>query len=168
MRQDERQKRLALYGIGTSVFLILLPIYGVFAPIELRAEAETHNSEVRLDEYQNQDIKTLILEMCKEYKVNCLLAVDLAQWESQFNEKAQNPITTASGVYQWIDSSWDAFCDGDKYNARDNIRCTMETLSKSKGNLSHWWADATIARLLWENHFIECTNFETRICWPIF
>ena len=168
MRRDESRKKLALYGIGISVFLVLLPLYGVFAPIELRAESETHNSEARLGEYKNQDIKTLILEMCKEYEVNCLLAADLAEWESQLNPSAQNPNTTAKGIYQFLDGTWEELCEGNVLDEKDNIVCFMELMSKSKKNISHWYSDIVIARLLWEAGYIHCTNFELRTCWPNF
>lgn len=70
------------------------------------------------------------------YDVDLDLALNIAWCESNFIEDAQNQHSTAGGVYQFIDSTFEAYCDGDKYNADDNIKCAVRILSE--GGINHW------------------------------
>lgn len=52
-------------------------------------------------------------------------AIRIARCESNFNQYAKNPQSTAKGIYQFIDGTWRANClkDGNVYNFVDNINC---------------------------------------------
>lgn len=105
-------------------------------------------------EITENDIKDMIINKAREYGIVTDLALDLAEIESQLNPKAKNPRSTAKGVYQWIDSSWDSFCEGDVLNHRDNIDCTMKVLGKDIKNIKHWTVDANTKDKLAERGWV--------------
>jgi hypothetical protein len=50
--------------------------------------------------------------------------IRIAKAESNFNEKAKNPKSSASGVFQIIKSTWRLYgCKGDVFKFKDNIDC---------------------------------------------
>jgi hypothetical protein len=55
--------------------------------------------------------------------VNIQRALDIAQCESQYSPVARNPESTAKGVYQFLNSTWNDNCTGDVFNYKDNIAC---------------------------------------------
>jgi len=96
------------------------------------------------------DIPALIVYVAKQKGVDPALALNIACAEScmydesdtlVFNPKAQNPslMSSASGVFQFIDGSWKAYCDGDVFDAEDNVTCAITLLAK-EGGISHWSA----------------------------
>ena len=67
--------------------------------------------------------------------------VRIARFESGFNPMAKNPKSTATGIYQFINSTFHRYCKGKNiYNFVDNIDCFYKVLEVDgfpKG-LSHW------------------------------
>ncbi|MCC2630221.1 MAG: Transglycosylase domain [Candidatus Paceibacter sp.] len=61
----------------------------------------------------------------------------VAQCESSNNPFATNKTSSAKGLLQIIDGTWKHFrCDGDVFNAEDNMRCGMKIATQS--GLHHW------------------------------
>ena len=64
--------------------------------------------------------------------------------ESTWNQNAKNPRSTASGLAQFLDSSW-PICQKrghmNKYNATDQIRCTMQLVAEGYAydQWFKWW-----------------------------
>lgn len=57
--------------------------------------------------------------------------IRIARYESNFKERAKNPKSTASGVFQIIAGTWYSNdCVGDKWIAEDNIRCAYKIYFK--------------------------------------
>lgn len=53
--------------------------------------------------------------------------IRIAQAESQMRPEARNPRSTASGLFQILNSTWRAYkCQGSPYNAEDNIACARK------------------------------------------
>lgn len=71
-----------------------------------------------------------------EYNIDADLALNIAWCESNYIEDAQNSHSSAGGIFQFIDSTWEYYCEGEKYNADDNIKCAVKLLSE--GGVSHW------------------------------
>jgi soluble lytic murein transglycosylase-like protein len=63
------------------------------------------------------------------YGVDTSLALNIACVESNFDESADNPRSTAEGVYEFLDGTWkhygnkfwDSLEDKDKFDTRDNV-----------------------------------------------
>jgi hypothetical protein len=61
----------------------------------------------------------------------------VAQCESSNNPYATNNTSSAKGMLQIIDGTWEHFrCDGDVFNAEDNMRCGMKIATQS--GMHHW------------------------------
>lgn len=73
---------------------------------------------------------------CRIYNADCLLATNIGYCESRFDPEAQNPNSTAKGIYQFLDSTWANYCQGDPLNQEDNIKCGVKLISE--GGLHHW------------------------------
>lgn len=72
-----------------------------------------------------------------------MLAIARAEsWDgTKLDPMADNPTSTADGIFQIIDGTWAAFrCEGVKKNAYDNVRCAVKIASTS--GLHHWDASA--------------------------
>jgi hypothetical protein len=66
--------------------------------------------------YSNEVIKTMIR---------------IAKAESGLKEKAKNPSSTASGLFQFLDGSWKYYkCRGSKLDFIDSTNCAYEAFSK--------------------------------------
>lgn len=82
-------------------------------------------------------IPDLIREKAVLYNVNPDHALAIAKCESEFVPTAKNPTSTASGVFQFLESSWQYYgarywgsLEGkDVFNAEDNIELAMYVMS---------------------------------------
>jgi len=63
------------------------------------------------------------------------LSVMVAYCESKIRNVG-NLASSAYGIFQFIDSTWDNRCEGDKDNVEDNIRCGVKLLNL--GEYHHW------------------------------
>ena len=85
------------------------------------------------------DVLGLIRYYAEEYGADVDLAEAIAQCESKLNPTAKNPISGAGGIFQWLASSWKKNCEGDRFNAEDNIACGVKFIAEKQ--LHHWTAD---------------------------
>ena len=97
------------------------------------------------------NISNIIQKYSNLYDVNSELALNIACAESCtrnkdgdviFNINAKNPTSTASGIFQFIQSTFDSMCDGEVFDPDDNIRCAIKILS-TKNGIRHWDASRT-------------------------
>jgi hypothetical protein len=81
------------------------------------------------------------------------LPLAIAKAESDFIADAKNPLSTASGVFQFLDSTFQAECikerglatsTDDKNNPRVQTDCAVAMLAE--GGVAHWAASETIWR----------------------
>jgi len=64
------------------------------------------------------------------------LMVEIARAESNLNPKAENPTSSASGLFQILNGTWKYFdCEGDKFDVYDNTKCAIKIAEDS---LEHW------------------------------
>ena len=104
----------------------------------------------------------LIEQYSEEYEVPYRLAYELAKFESRLNPTAENPKSTAKGVYQFLDGTWKEFCDGDILDAKDNISCAMNLISNN--GITHWTSDQYVRLKLWDLNLINCSNYDRNQC----
>ena len=92
------------------------------------------------------------------------MAVPLAEFESRgFDHKAANPISTAKGVFQFIDDTWKRNCRGEVFDPEANIECGMRLLSEKQ--VGHWSADPATRRVLVNTGYVKCSDFQNNICY---
>ena len=82
------------------------------------------------------EVKKEIREQAFAYSIPEQVALDIANCESEFDEYARNPNSSASGVFQFIDLTFSNYCSGDVFNYKDNIKCFMEQFPKHP----EWWS----------------------------
>lgn len=83
-------------------------------------------------------VKEKIVVMAKEYNVDIQKALDIAECESQFGKyPSAFPRSTAKGVYQFTNKTWQNYCKGDVMNEDDNIRCFMFNYNRHP----EWWIE---------------------------
>lgn len=97
-------------------------------------------------------IQSIIVSAAAEYGVDPGLGIFLAAVESDFNPRARSRVSSATGLFQFIDSSWKGLCRGDRLNPVDNTRCAMKLIAG--GGISHWTADLNTKRKLLKAGFI--------------
>ena len=56
----------------------------------------------------------------------------IAYCESRYNPLAKNPNSTAKGLFQILDGTWNAYgCEGDVFDEHDNIVCAIKIYKRS-------------------------------------
>lgn len=95
---------------------------------------------------KEKSISELIIEYAKKNHADSELALNVACAESCtrnadgeiiINPNAKNPNSTASGVFQFISSTWKSLCSGNVFDPHANIDCGTKLLA-SAGGISHW------------------------------
>ena len=89
------------------------------------------------DSTDTRTVQELIIDYARDYNVDPYTALEIADCESGFNPKAKNNQgSSATGVYQFINKTWNNYCTGNRTDAEDNIKCFMELYPK----YPDWWA----------------------------
>lgn len=112
---------------------------------EAEAPVEAHNSTVSALEAQIQPPKPTVAELifiyAEKYGLDPNYALSIARCESGLNPLAKNPNSSASGVFQFLNSTWASVnrlrgIQADVFNAEQNIDNAM-WLAKNEG-WHHW------------------------------
>lgn len=120
------------------------------APIELppqmppEAPKSLVNDE-KLKVVSSTTVKEMIETEAKLAGVDPALMVRVAKCESGLNPKAKNPVGTASGIYQYLDSTFRTYCINEyglatsskqKNDPLVQIQCAVKMVKA--GGISHW------------------------------
>ena len=118
-------------AVKAYIFAPLEPIV-FFYPLPEKTEGEK----------EPPTIEETIQFYADEYGIDFELVKAIAKaesWSTKLNDydpKAKNSISSAKGIYQFLDSTWKKNCDGDVLDYDDNIRCGVRLISEGKEN--HW------------------------------
>lgn len=81
-------------------------------------------------------IKEEIMQQSIKYGVDYKTALRIAECESSLNPMAKHKVSTAKGLYQFTDPTWEYIGgEGDQYNMKENIRLFMVYYPKHP----QWW-----------------------------
>jgi len=94
--------------------------------------------------------KVFVLQLIQfyssKYEVNPNLAFKIANCESGLNPTINNKNSSATGIYQFIKSTFKANCEGVADDPEYNISCAIKMISQ--GKINHWSA----SRACWDNN----------------
>jgi hypothetical protein len=75
------------------------------------------------------DIQSIITDAARRYGMNPDSALRIASVESGFNPSAQNSVSSAGGLFQFIDSTWNRYAPGkSKFDAEANADAGMRLM----------------------------------------
>ena len=83
-----------------------------------------------------EDVKQEIIKQAQIHGVDINKALAIATCENDtFDQKRKNPHGTATGIFQFINKTWNGYCEGDVKDYKANIKCFMELYPQHPT----WW-----------------------------
>jgi hypothetical protein len=123
--------------IYLTAFVALIGIYHTQHLLQ-PVTASAPYGQFSLPDNPDKEIKPLDIFLTKTR--NKTKAEQIEMWEvidceSGFNPNAKSNTSTASGISQFINKTWNNYCEGDVFNAEDNLNCFFKLYPKHKS----WW-----------------------------
>ena len=123
--------RLAIILTISLSCIILFPVFIT------RADEKIELGRLPISEDRQVDVALVVYEIEKQalaYNVDVETALRIADCESDFNYKAENGVSTAKGVYQFLDGTWDWIgAEGHQFDYKENIKQFMLLYPDHKG-----------------------------------
>ena len=105
--------------------------------VDLAKNTHDANQDSTQANFEPISIQEKIIKIASENDFCIEIALNIAECESQFGKYKHNfSGSTAKGIYQFIDKTWEDYCDGDVLNDEDNIKCFIKLYNKHP----NWWA----------------------------
>lgn len=132
------KKRNFILGVLTLLVLAVIVLWSTlsrYLPTPLLDPRGTSGSTVKVQEVRAEEIPcdfdAITYIRCSGTKLGkdnqtIMTMIRIARYESRFNPKAKNPHSTAKGIFQILDGTWNAKanrCVGNAYNFKQNIDC---------------------------------------------
>jgi len=111
-----------------SLLSVLVFVYQVAAPYERQ-----WGFPPAIEAEETLEIK--IMTEARDAGINPQVALAIAFCESGLDPLIDNKYSSASGLFQFIDGTWENYCEGDVYDEDDNIACFMKWYPTKP----HWW-----------------------------
>lgn len=96
-------------------------------------------------DYGTGEIQKLIMDYSAIYGIDPVTPLCIAKLESEFNPNAKNKRSTASGVFQYLNSTWSSTDEGklglSVFNADANIKAAIKYMAIHKSTKA--WTVAT-------------------------
>lgn len=121
--------------VATATFISLTIPLQIHSDFGLAMPAITPLSSLS-DTPSVGQIKSAISYIAVKYGIENSELMKTIACESSFNSKAKNPHSAASGVAQFMPSTFKMYCKGDYNSAKDQLTC-MGIMFKNKQQ-SHW------------------------------
>lgn len=118
-----------------TILLFMGLVFHTLAPTsvstpEMPPEAQTYHTKEACN-----NTECWIIHYANQYNVDSTVAIRIAHCESSMDVYARNPNSTASGLYQFVEKTWDNYCKGNVFDEHANIQCFM----KLYPNYPEWW-----------------------------
>lgn len=121
-----------LTTIALAITAIISPIKPDASYVYIAKASSLNGAVLKVDKppekiaYTEFEIVGLIRE---NFGADADVMLEVARCESELNPKAKNKHSTAKGLFQILDGTWQHFkCEGDPLNAEDNIACGKKVL----------------------------------------
>lgn len=99
--------------------------------------------------YSQDEVQNLIISYSKEFQIDPTIPLRIAKCESNYHWNSKNSSSTASGVYQFIASTWAGTPEGKSglspFDADANVRAAIRKISQ--GGINAWDA----SKSCWKN-----------------
>jgi len=118
-----------LFSLLVASLILLLILW----PTVAHNQTDTWPKQIEIK--KPLDIKSEIIRLAKEYKVNPETALRIADCESDFNPTAKNKNSSAYGIFQFTAGTWKYTGGGDKDDINLQITRFMEWYPKYPS----WW-----------------------------
>lgn len=137
-RTENKISKLALVFLGAIIGVSYHLAYA-----EIKEDMREYNEPI----YQVEKVITItridepltveeeIVALANEYGVNPNDALRIAECESNTGTNLFNGVSSAKGIFQFINNTWANYCNGDVLDQTDNITCFMELYN----NNPNWW-----------------------------
>jgi membrane-bound lytic murein transglycosylase MltF len=80
-----------------------------------------YNSILSPAEAFKEEIKSVIITKAVRNNIDPGLFLRIAMCESGLNPQAKNPISSASGIFQFLQSTWSSWGKGDVFDVNNNV-----------------------------------------------
>lgn len=98
-------------------------------------QVEFENFEKPIVKQSKESLEEMIIRKSKEANLNPSTSLKIARCESSMNPLAESKSSSAKGIFQFVDKTWQNYCVGNPLNAEDNINCFIKLYPKHKS----WW-----------------------------
>lgn len=126
---------LVTWGLLINLLIGLASDYLVVKPQVVVKMVNVCKADYAKYPYVPNNVKEKIEMSALEAGIGVDEALGVANCESRLNPKNASRISTAKGVYQFLNGTWQDYCSGNVFNEDDNIKCFMKIYKKHKG----WW-----------------------------
>lgn len=125
--------------LGLFLAVVVATLAGTLTPVStIVIENEQVSRETPICDFTDKtDIENLIFRYACLEKIEPQLPYWIAKCESGLqNIPNKEGPTFGVGPFQFISSTWNNLCEGDIWNAEDNVKCGVKLIAD--GQLYHW------------------------------
>lgn len=142
LEKERIRLQIPLYAclIGFIIFSIFI-VYTIKSVKQILTEVETvQTQQIKIIRAKPagpvvRNVQEEIVSLAKVYGVDPQIALNIADCESTFNPRAKNPNSSAKGIYQFTDGTWDFIGGKDVYDPIENIKMFMRWYPV----MPDWW-----------------------------
>jgi hypothetical protein len=95
----------------------------------------TNSEKLSFNENKKISLTDKIRFKAEENGINGDKAIEIAFCESSLNPNAKNKVSSAKGLFMFIDKTWENYCSGNVLNEDDNLDCFVKLYPK----FPSWW-----------------------------